>query len=36
MWNLKYDPNEHIYETDPPTNIEKTLVVAKGALGGKG
>ena len=26
MWNLKYNTNEHIYETD----IENRIVVAKG------
>ena len=30
MWNLKYDTNEHIYETDRLTDIENRLVVAKG------
>ena len=28
MWNLKYDTNEHIYETNRLT--ENRLVVAKG------
>ena len=28
MWNLKYDTNELIYETE--TDIENRLVVAKG------
>ena len=30
MWNLKYDTNEHAYETKTDsTDIEKRLVVAK-------
>ena len=33
MWNLKYDTNEPIYETDSQT--EKRLVVAKGKEGGE-
>ena len=33
MWNLKYDTNEHIYETDRLTDIENRLVVAKGEGG---
>ena len=28
MWNLKYNTNEHIYETDSQT--ENRVVVAKG------
>ena len=32
MWKLKYDKNQHIYETE--TDIENRLVVAKGG-GGK-
>ena len=36
MWDLKYDPSEHIYETDPPTNREKRLAVAKGRGVGEG
>ena len=36
MWNLNCDPNEHIYETDPLTNIEEKLVVAKGRGTGEG
>ena len=35
MWNLNCDPNEHMYETDPPTNIEGKLVVAKGRRTGE-
>ena len=31
MWNLKYDTNEHIYETE--TDIGNRLVVAKGEGG---
>ena len=30
MWNLKYDVNETIYETNRFTDIENRLVVAKG------
>ena len=31
MWNLKYDTNEPIYETETRiTNVENRLVVAKG------
>ena len=30
MWNLKYDTNASIYETETVTDIEKKLVVAKG------
>ena len=30
MWNLKYDTNELIYETNILTDIENRLVVAKG------
>ena len=35
MWNLKYNTNEHIYETD--SDIDNRLVVAKGegSEGGK-
>ena len=29
MWNLKYDTNEHIYETETDSDIENTLVVAE-------
>ena len=32
MWNLKYDTNELIYETNRPTDIENRLVV-KGEKG---
>ena len=35
-WNLKYDTNEHVYETDTDSQIENRLVVAKGKGGGKG
>ena len=31
MWNLKYDTNELIYETETDTGIENRLVVAKRA-----
>ena len=30
MWNLKYDTNELIYETDTDSNTENRFVVAKG------
>ena len=30
MWNLKYDTNEPIYESDRITDIENRLVAAKG------
>ena len=30
MWNLKYDTNELIYETEIDSNIENRTVVAKG------
>ena len=30
MWNLKYDTNELIYETNRLTDIENRIVVAKG------
>ena len=33
MWNLKYDTNELIYETNRLTDIENRLVVAKGKKG---
>ena len=33
MWNLKYDTNEPIYETNRITDIENRLVVAKGGGG---
>ena len=29
MWNVKYDTNEHIYETNRLTDTENRLVVAK-------
>ena len=29
-WNLKYDTNEHIYETKRDTNVENRLVAANG------
>ena len=34
MWNLKYDTNELIYETETVSDIENRLVVAKGRGGG--
>ena len=30
MWNLKYDTNEHIYETETDSQTDNRLVVAKG------
>ena len=30
MWNLKYDTNEPIYETETESGTENRLVVAKG------
>ena len=34
MWYLKYDTNEHIYETETDSqNIENRFVVAKGEGG---
>ena len=36
MWNLKYDANEPIYETETLTDVENKLVVAKGeGVGGR-
>ena len=29
MWNVKYNTDEHIYETNRLTDIENRLVVAK-------
>ena len=36
MWNLKYNTNEHIYETKTDSVIESRLVVAKWEGGGGG
>ena len=36
MWNLKYDTNEPIYETNRITDIENRLLVAKGEGVGRG
>ena len=36
MWNLKYDTNEPIYETETDSDIEIRLVVAKGGGEGEG
>ena len=33
MWNLKYDTNELIYETDTDSDTENRLVVAEGEGG---
>ena len=35
-WNLKYDTNEHIYETNRVTDIENRLVVTEGNSGDGG
>ena len=36
MWNLKYDTNEPIYETNKIMDVENRLVVAKGeGVGGR-
>ena len=35
MWNLKYDTNELIYETERVTDIEQ-LVLPRGRVGEKG
>ena len=29
MWNLKYDTNQHIYETETDSQTEHRLVVAR-------
>ena len=36
MWNLKYNTNEPICETEIESHIESRLVVAKGEEGGRG
>ena len=36
MWNLNYDTNEPIYETETDSGIENRLVVAKGEGAGEG
>ena len=36
MWNLKYDTNQLIYETNRIKDIENKLVVAKGNGDGRG
>ena len=33
MWNLKYDTDELIYETETDSHIENRLVVARDGLG---
>ena len=33
MWNLKYDINELIYETETDSDLENRLVAAKGDRG---
>ena len=33
MWNLKYDTNEFVYETERLTDIENRLVVTKREAG---
>ena len=36
MWNLKYDTNELIYETETDSQTENKLVVAMGESVGEG
>ena len=36
MWNLKYDTDDPIYETETKSGTENRLVVAKGEGGGRG
>ena len=36
MWNLKYDTNEIIYETEMDSQTENRLVVAKAERSGRG
>ena len=36
LWNLKYDTNELIYETERVTDIENRLVLPRGRVGEKG
>ena len=36
MWNLKYDMNKLIYETESDSDMEDRLVVAEGEQGGSG
>ena len=36
MWNLKYDKNEPIYETETDSQTENRIVVAKQAQGQEG
>ena len=33
MWNLKYDTNEFIYETETDSDTDNRLLVAKGEEG---
>ena len=33
MWNLKYDTNEFIYETEKDSDTDNRLLVAKGEEG---
>ena len=33
MWNLRYDTNEFVYETERLTDLENRLVVAKREAG---
>ena len=36
MWNLKYDTNEHIYETETDSQTQRTnLWLPKGEQGGR-
>ena len=36
MWNLKYDTNETVYETETDSHRENRLVVAEGEGWGRG
>ena len=36
MWNLQYDTNEPIYETNKIMDVENRLVVVKGEEAGQG
>ena len=36
MWNLKYNTNELIYETETDSDIENKLMVTKGEEAGEG
>ena len=36
MWDLKYNTDQHIYETKTDSQTQRTDVVAKGFRGGRG